>query len=107
MTGIKYNISIQNFVISAQNLAATVTRRQAKYENTVIWDGVQNAQYVFDRNVNLNQRDVKILLSDEKAGSYLEVDALYDEKIDGYVTQMSIDLSKGFTGSAKIEGVIV
>jgi len=107
ITGTPYNISNQVFLIEKPNILPTETENTIKFQNSLLWDGIQNLQYIYDHLINLNERKVKLLLETEKAGNFVSVDALYGEKIEGYVESMKIDLSGGFIGETTIVGVIV
>lgn len=107
ITGMTYNVSNQIFTILKPDMLPTETENVIEFENTIIWDGIQNTQYLYDHLIGLNQRQIKIVLDNEKAGEFLSVDALYNKKIEGYVESLVIDLAGGFVGEAKINGVIV
>jgi len=107
ISGKPYKVSVQNFLIETDNLPVNVTKNVLEFENSILWDGEQNAQNLYNKSINLNERSVRILLNTEKVGDYVEVDALYNEKIKGYINSVTVDMTGGFIGQAKINGVIV
>lgn len=106
INGDRFNESIQLFVKDTPNLAAGVTRKRLKFENTILWDGNLNVDYLYNQSVDQTERNVSLLLQDESAANYLEVDGLYDKKIRGYATRLNIDLANGFIADTTIKGVI-
>ena len=106
ITGYPYIKSTQTYVVSTPSLPVTTVRRRLKFANTLIWDGAQNVQSIYDKSIDLINRKVKILLENEKAGDFIEVDALYNQTINGYIEKLNIDLTGGFLGEAEIVGTL-
>lgn len=106
ITGNPYNVSNQTFLIETPNLPLSINKNVVEFENTVIWDGQQNVQNLYDRLTKLTERNVRMVLESESVGNFVEISALYDKVIDGYVESVEIDLTGGFVGQFKIGGVI-
>lgn len=65
-----------------------------------------NAQEIGQRIINYyNNRYVskfKYVLDDEKAGDYVAVDEQYDNTLEGYITELDIDLTGGYVTNAEV-----
>lgn len=67
-------------------------------------NALEVAQRVYDYYQQRHQDEGEILLSDEECGRVVTIDSLHNQKIQGIVEKLDIDLTGGFIANATITG---
>lgn len=105
ITGNPYNVSNQIFRKEQTNIPLNVKKKDANFQNTVLWDGQLNVDYLFTRVIDMVEKTASIILTDQQAGSFVQIESLYDKMIEGYIESMEVDMTGGFIGETKVVGV--
>jgi hypothetical protein len=110
LTGKKYTDTTKNFGVYTPSLpAGEKTNVLSVKKGTLVSsnNAAAIAQKIYDYYQLRHQDDGKIILKDESCGEFLTLDSLYEQKIEGYIEKLDINLTGGFIADMTLTGGVI
>lgn len=107
--GYEYIDSTQDIFVENNSLAGNEKSNVLKIDSVYLINS-SNAQSIGQRIIDYYNgkytTKFKFVLDDEKAGDNIELDESYGNTLNGYITELDIDLTGGYVVNAKIDAKV-